>query len=58
LGFLPDLLANGSPAGGLVAIGASALILPFAVTGWPALMVVWSAPVVMTHIRARRHCIL
>jgi hypothetical protein len=55
LGMLPDLLTNGAQAGSVVAIGAGALVLPFALTGWPALIVLWFALVVATHVQARRH---
>jgi hypothetical protein len=54
VGMLPDLLASGLQAGGLLAIGAGALILPFAFTGWPALTLIWAVLIVATHLWARR----
>jgi hypothetical protein len=54
VGMLPDFLANGLQADGLLASGAGALILPFALTGWPALILIWATFIVATHLWARR----
>jgi hypothetical protein len=54
LGLLPDLLADGWQTRDLVAVGAGALVLPLAATGWTPLLALWAAVVGGTHIRVRR----
>lgn len=54
IGLLPDLLADGWQTRDLVAVGAGALVLPLAATGWAPLLAIWVALIAATHIWAKR----
>ncbi len=54
VGLLPDLMSNGWQPTMLISVASGGLVLPFALVGWTALVVVWIAIVVATHLRARR----
>lgn len=53
-GLAPDLLSDGFQASDMLAIGAGALVLPLAVIGWPVLLPVWLALVLLAHVLARK----
>jgi hypothetical protein len=56
-GGLPDIVANGLDGQAAIAIGAGALVLPFAMSDWPLLLLIWLVLLAITHlwIRRRRH---
>lgn len=53
IGLLPERLSDGWQAADLIPIVSGAMILPFALSDWPALTVVWPAMIFATHIWAR-----
>ena len=54
IGLSPDLLSDGLQTRDVVAIGAGALVLPLALTGWPVLLPIWIALISTAHILARK----
>ena len=48
-GLSPELLANGWQSSHFVAIASGALVLPLAWGGWPILIPIWAAMVLLTH---------
>ena len=54
IGLSPDLLSDGFQTRDVVAIGAGALVLPLALTGWPILLPIWLTLVSIAHIFARK----
>ena len=54
IGLSPDLLSDGLQTRDIVAIGAGALVLPLALTGWPILLPIWISLLSTAHICARK----
>lgn len=54
VGLVPDLLSSGWQPAMLIGVASGGLVLPFALVGWSALVVIWIAIVVVTHLKIRR----